>query len=98
MFVLLELALTFLVVTLTAAVLLLLQQPHPAVTATVSQPSRCRGQAIAAWARIFRTVVRLLARRRTWHHLGEHLKLYSALRAPGRYCLRQTGVADGRRL
>ena len=97
MFILMELALTFLVVTLTTVVLLLLQQPRSAVAATAPQPSRRHGQATAAWARVLRTIVRLLARRRIWHHLGEHLKLYSGLRAPGRYGLRQTGAADGRR-
>ena len=97
MFMVVELALTFLVVTLTTVVLLLLQQPRSATVATAQQPSRRRRQATASWARVLRTIVRLLARRRVWHHLGEHLKSYSGLRAPGRYGLRQTGAADGRR-
>ena len=97
MFMVVELALTFLVVTLTTVVLLLLQQPRSATVATAQPLSRRRRQATASWARVLRTIVRLLARRRIWHHLGEHLKLYSGLRAPGRYGLRQNGAAADRR-
>ena len=45
---------------------------------------RRQPQAVEAWQRVVRTLLRLLSRRRTWHNLGEHLKLYSNIRSTTR--------------
>ena len=55
---------------------------------------RRQPQAVEAWQRVVRTFLRLLSRRRAWHNLGEHLKLYSNIRsATRRHGITRAGAA-----